>query len=208
MPKALRPRGKGPLVKLGAHAAATYEPIKVLGRGAFGTAFAVRLKADARMMVRFHAAAVWPSCTQDSHLVWPAPQVLKCVELGHMAPDARKEAFNECAVLEKLRDGPYIIRVSEHFEARRRPNNPVAPAAACLCLTHVTHPSHTALEHRCVCVCMCVCFVRENRFPTRESGVRLEIDSKHGFQAPDSLRRVANARIPPCTARAHGAVCK
>ena len=33
-----------------------------------------------------------------------------------MPPEARKEAFNECVVLAKLRDGPFIIRVSEHFE--------------------------------------------------------------------------------------------
>eukprot|EP00967_Tisochrysis_lutea_P048721 scaffold59595_cov30-Tisochrysis_lutea.AAC.1 len=47
MPKRLAPV----LAKLGPHAAASYEPIKLLGRGAFGTAFAVRSKASGHMMV-------------------------------------------------------------------------------------------------------------------------------------------------------------
>jgi hypothetical protein len=51
-----------------------------------------------------------------------------------MAPDARKEAFNECAVLARLRDGPFIIRVSEHFE--------VTAAAA----THKHNAEHNTVQ--------------------------------------------------------------
>jgi hypothetical protein len=52
MPKSLAPRAAPILVKMGPHASAAYDPVKVLGRGAFGTAFAVRSRQDGRMMVR------------------------------------------------------------------------------------------------------------------------------------------------------------
>lgn len=174
MPKSLAPRAAPILVKMGPHAAAAYEPVNVLGRGAFGTAFAVRFKADGRMMVRGHWHCVWqPSPARpggrianaagqtglNSCVVVPFAaaealdmsedldrvmrwcpflrQVLKRVELGHMAPDARKEAFNECAVLAKLRDGPFIIRVSEHFEV----------SAACRERAHNAQRAHNAHGH-------------------------------------------------------------
>lgn len=81
MPKvALGPRGKA------------YEVHRVLGRGAFGTAYLVKSKAGAAQLV------------------------LKRVEVAHMDEKQRADALNECTVLDQLREGPYIVRVYEHFE--------------------------------------------------------------------------------------------
>ena len=88
MPKGLGP-SRGP--KLGPRAQ-KYEVGRVLGRGAFGTAFFAEHRETARFCV------------------------LKRVDLQHMDTGQCAEALNECAVLEKLKDYPFIISVHEHWQ--------------------------------------------------------------------------------------------
>ena len=69
-----------------------YAIVKVLGRGAFGTAYLVRRKSDSFLYV------------------------MKKLALEQLGQKERGEALNECAVLTKLRKHPNIVSVLEHFE--------------------------------------------------------------------------------------------
>jgi len=69
-----------------------YAAIKILGRGAFGTAYLVRRKSDSFLFV------------------------MKKLALEQLGQKERMEAMNECAVLTKLRKHPNIVSVLEHFE--------------------------------------------------------------------------------------------
>jgi len=69
-----------------------YAVVKVLGRGAFGTAYLVRRKSDSFLYV------------------------MKKLALEQLGQKERGEALNECAVLTKLRKHPNIVSVLEHFE--------------------------------------------------------------------------------------------
>ena len=71
---------------------AQYAVVKVLGRGAFGTAYLVRRKSDSFLYV------------------------MKKLALEQLGQKERTEAMNECAVLTKLRKHPNIVSVLEHFE--------------------------------------------------------------------------------------------
>ena len=68
-----------------------YAVVKVLGRGAFGTAYLVRRKADSFQYV------------------------MKKLALEQLGEKERNEAMNECTVLAKLRSHPNIVSVLEHF---------------------------------------------------------------------------------------------
>ena len=76
--------------------AAQYKRVKLLGRGAFGTAFLVRCRADSRQYV------------------------LKRLDLMHMDASERADAMREAHILEQLRRHPNIIRVREHFVEESR----------------------------------------------------------------------------------------
>jgi NIMA (never in mitosis gene a)-related kinase len=78
--------------------AAKYKSQRVIGRGAFGTAFLVRNQADSRLYV------------------------MKRLTLEHMSKKERDDALNECTVMMKLRRHPNIIRVHEYFEEANRLN--------------------------------------------------------------------------------------
>lgn len=68
-----------------------YETLKFIGRGSFGVVYLVRRQADSRQCV------------------------LKQVDISAMSDKDRREAVNECEVLQKLRRHPHIIRFIEHF---------------------------------------------------------------------------------------------
>lgn len=68
-----------------------YETLKFIGRGSFGVVYLVRRQADSRQCV------------------------LKQVDMSAMSDKDRREAVNECEVLQKLRRHPHIIRFIEHF---------------------------------------------------------------------------------------------
>ena len=87
--KALKPRA--PQLKIPGLAARSscYDPIRILGRGAFGTAYLVR------------AATV--------------PLVLKRVDTMHMNDSEKQEALSECQVLTLLKGHRHIIQLHEHF---------------------------------------------------------------------------------------------
>lgn len=78
--------------------AAKYKSQRVIGRGAFGTAFLVRNQADSRLYV------------------------MKRLTLEHMTKKERDDALNECTVMMKLRRHPNVIRVHEYFEEANRLN--------------------------------------------------------------------------------------
>jgi NIMA (never in mitosis gene a)-related kinase len=86
--KGLKPQKGLKIPGLGSRSS-TYEPIKVLGRGAFGTAYLVRTKN--------------------------VPLVLKRVDMMHMDTASREEALGECKVLTLLRESRHIIQLHEHF---------------------------------------------------------------------------------------------
>lgn len=69
-----------------------YKTQRVIGRGAFGTAYLVRSHADSRLYV------------------------MKKLSLEHMSKKEREDATNECTVMMKLRRHPNVIRVHEYFE--------------------------------------------------------------------------------------------
>ena len=69
-----------------------YQTLKVLGRGAFGTAYLVRRKADSFTFV------------------------MKKLNLEQLGEKEKAEARNECAVMKALRAHPHIVKVVEHFE--------------------------------------------------------------------------------------------
>ncbi len=77
--------------RVAARVAAKYKTLRVLGRGAFGTALLVRSAPTATLAV------------------------LKRLSLAHMSQDERDAALNECKVLRKLRRHPNVITILEHF---------------------------------------------------------------------------------------------
>jgi len=87
--RSLAPKGGG---KSNQGKSARYTNIKVLGRGAFGTAYLVRRKSDSFLYV------------------------MKKLALEQLGAKEKAEALNECAVLAKLRKHPNIVSVLEHFE--------------------------------------------------------------------------------------------
>ena len=70
--------------------AASFTPVRILGRGSFGTAYLVEAGA--------------------------ATLVLKRVDMTHMKSSEREEALSECKVLNLLKDSRHIIQLHEHFE--------------------------------------------------------------------------------------------
>jgi NIMA (never in mitosis gene a)-related kinase len=90
--RSLAPKGANATKGAGsAGRSARYATVKILGRGAFGTAYIVRRKADSFLYV------------------------MKKLALEQLGEKEKAEAMNECKVLGQLRNHPNIVKVLEHF---------------------------------------------------------------------------------------------
>ena len=90
MPASLAPTGSKKVRLGGGPLTSQFQPISIIGRGAFGTAFLVSDESGEQV-------------------------VLKRVEIAHMNHSQHEEAEKECNVLGTVGDHPYIIRMRSSF---------------------------------------------------------------------------------------------